>query len=294
MTGLPLDPLDAAPRFTASDSGGLTREQQAAWRRDGFLVLEHFFSADTALALNQRLDDLLSGFDPEREGVAFDGQGQNHAGERYFLDSGDKVRFFTEADGRSVNKIGHALHDRDPLFNAFSRQPRLAALCQSLGLDKPLLLQSMALLKEKRIGAAVDWHQDASFLITDPPSVIGFWFALDDATRGNGCMIAAPGTHHGPLRQIFRRGADGLPRLEKLDATPWPDRPLPLWLEAPRGSLILLHGLLPHASLANLSGLRRRAYALHILEQGAEYGAENWLQRPAEDPARGFGEAAHA
>jgi len=294
MTGLPLDPLDAAPRFIASESGRLSREQQHAWKRDGFLVLEHFFSADKAAALNRRLDELLGGFDPGREGVAFDAQGQAHAAERYFLESGDKICFFTEADGRSVNKIGHALHDRDPLFAAFSRQPRLAALCQSLGFESPRLLQSMALLKEKRIGAAVDWHQDASFLITDPPSVIGFWFALDDATRGNGCMIAAPGTYHGPLRQIFRRGADGAARLEMLDAAPWPDHPLPLWLEAPKGSLIILHGLLPHASLANLSGLRRRAYALHVVEGGARYAAENWLQRPADDPARGFDEAVPA
>ena len=33
------------------------------------------------------------------------------------------------------------------------------------------------------------------FLYTDPPSAVGFWFALEDCTRTNGCLSFVPGSH---------------------------------------------------------------------------------------------------
>ena len=38
-------------------------------------------------------------------------------------------------------------------------------------------------------------HQDSTFLYTDPPSVIGLWLALEDATVENGCLFSQPGSH---------------------------------------------------------------------------------------------------
>ena len=68
----------------------------------------------------------------------------------------------------ALNKIGHALHDLDPVFDRISRQPRLAALARALGLAQPLLLQSMYLFKQPQIGGEVGWHQDATYLHTRP------------------------------------------------------------------------------------------------------------------------------
>ena len=86
---------------------------------------------------------------------------------------------------------------------------RVAELARDLGLVQRLLMQSMLILKQPRIGGEVLWHQDASFLATEPQSVIGFWFALEDATRENGCLWVAPGGHRGPLREryVCRDGA---------------------------------------------------------------------------------------
>jgi Phytanoyl-CoA dioxygenase (PhyH) len=33
------------------------------------------------------------------------------------------------------------------------------------------------------------------FLYTDPPSAVGFWFALEDCTKENGCLAFVPGSH---------------------------------------------------------------------------------------------------
>ena len=59
-------------------------------------------------------------------------------------------------------------------------------------------------------------------------------------------------------------------------------------LEAPAGTLVVLHGLLPHRSGANASPRSRHSYSVHVVERSARYPAENWLQRRASDPARGF------
>ena len=44
-------------------------------------------------------------------------------------------------------------------------------------------------------------HNDSTFLYTDPPSAIGFWFALEDCTLENGCLSFLPGSHRWPKDQ---------------------------------------------------------------------------------------------
>ena len=79
-------------------------------------------------------------------------------------------------------------------------------MAADLGLADALVLQSMYIFKQPGIGGEVGCHQDATFLYTDPMTVTGFWFAIEDATLENGCLWAAPGGHrHGGLRQVFKR-----------------------------------------------------------------------------------------
>jgi phytanoyl-CoA hydroxylase len=148
-------------------------------------------------------------------------------------------------------------------------------------------MQSMLIFKQPRIGGEVNWHQDASFLATEPQSVIGFWFALEDATRDNGCLWVEPGGHRGPLRERYGRTPDGL-TMECLDDTPWPVPPHTRALEVAAGTLVVFDGLLPHASAVNRSAQSRMAYTLHAVDARASYSPRNWLQRSADFPARGF------
>jgi len=287
----------AAVRFTAPAEGRLDAAMQAAYARDGFLILDGFVPPADCDALQVRIATLIETFDPATARTVFSAATQAHARDAYFRESGGAIRFFFEedapdADGRltvpmalALNKIGHALHDLDPVFDRVSRNGRFAGLAASLGLATPLLLQSMYIFKQPKIGGAVDWHQDLTFLYTEPPSVVGFWLALDDADIDNGCLWAAPGAHRGPLRRRFRYQADAL-IMETRDDTPWPATP-PVALEAPRGTVIVLHGLLPHASSANRSTRPRHAYSLHLIDGNAHYPADNWLQRP-DLPLRGF------
>jgi len=258
----------------------------AAYQRDGFLIVPDFLSAADCDALRARAAELVAGFDPGPARTIFSTRDQGHARDRYFLESGGDIRFFFEEEAPDqLNKIGHALHDLDPVFDRVSRRPGLAALARALGLVEPLLLQSMYIFKQPGIGGEVGWHQDATFLHTTPISVTGFWFALDDADRENGCLMVLAGAHRGSLRQRFRRSGEGT-AMATIDVTPWPAiEPTPI--EVRRGTLVVLHGLLPHASSANRSSRPRHAYALHLIDGRASYDADNWLQRPT-FPLRGF------
>jgi phytanoyl-CoA hydroxylase len=283
----------------------LTTEQLAAYRRDGYLVVEGFVAPDECYRLRARADELVAKFDPGEVFSVFTTREQARRSDEYFLSSGDKVRFFFEegafdAEGRpaqdrsrSINKIGHALHDLDPVFAGFSRRPEIAAIVRALGYREPVLVQSMYIFKQPEIGGEVACHQDATFLYTEPQSLTGLWFALEDATRENGCLWALPGGHRAGLKSRFVRAEGGGTRFEVFDPLPWDEGGL-VPLEVRKGALVLLDGMLPHLSRANRPPRSRHAYTLHVVEAGSSYPADNWLQRSTEIPARGFGETMNA
>jgi phytanoyl-CoA hydroxylase len=85
----------------------------------------------------------------------------------YFLDSASEINFFFEEKAfneqgqlqtpkaLAVNKIGHAMHDLDPVFSAFTRSQPVSAVLRSLGFQQPLPVQSMYIFKQPSIGGEV-------------------------------------------------------------------------------------------------------------------------------------------
>lgn len=289
----------------------LSADDAQVYERDGFLVVPDFLPLDQCERLKVRANEIVAAWEPSAERTVFTTNEQERESNREFLESGGITWCFFEeeafdADGElvhdkalSINKIGHAQHDLDPVFNEVVYGAGLGTVAADLGLTDLVALQSMYIFKQPSIGGEVGCHQDATFLYTDPISVTGFWIAIEDATLDNGCLWAEPGGHRGPLRQLFKRNrlddpaaADGTV-FDELDDTPLPAPPADVRspgdttmvpLEVSAGTLVVLHGLLPHWSGPNRSGISRHAYSLHCISGTADYPAWNWLQRPADLP----------
>jgi ectoine hydroxylase-related dioxygenase (phytanoyl-CoA dioxygenase family) len=165
----------------------------------------------------------------------------------------------------------------------------------------------MVICKQPEIGGAVPPHQDSTFLYTNPPSAVGFWYALEDATLENGCLSFLPGSHRwAPVeKRLVRKALDAGVEMADNDGPQFPtgaaadgqfgadkkpaaaaeggqeDRYVPGEVKA--GDLVLIHGNLLHKSERNTSQKGRIIYTFHIIEQdGAKYDQRNWLQPPKE------------
>ncbi len=268
----------------------MTRREQFEY--DGFLVLPDFNTHDQCDRLMQRALELASAFENNGAYSVFQTQNQAATSDDYFLNSGDRIACFFEKDAfdeqgklkqslfLSLNKLGHAMHDLDDVYNAFTRSSQMKRLVGELGLSSYAAIQCMHIFKHARIGGKVDVHQDSTFLYTEPTSCIGFWFALEDATIDNGCLWAKPGGHRTSLRARFQRKDGGGTEMITLDDTEIGIEDMKP-LEVKKGACVVLHGHLPHYSRPNTSGQSRQAYAVHLVDPKAQYPSYNWLRRDA-------------
>ena len=290
---------DSIPTYTAAPDGSLSPDMVAAYHDAGVIVLHDFVSVDACIALRQRALELVEAFDPATVKCVFSTASDEHQADDYFIESGDKIRFFLEDDAfdeqgelkqpkaDSLNKMGHAMHDLDPVFDAFSRTPQLASVARGVGFQDPAIVQSMYIFKPPRIGGEVVCHQDSAYIYTEPESCVGFWFALEDATTENGCMYFIPGGHKLPLKKRNYRDESGAIVNDILDESPFPEH-LKVPAEAPAGTLVVFDGRAPHLSGPNRSDKSRHAYTLHVIDRNCHYPASNWLQRGDDLPLRGF------
>ncbi|XP_037257106.1 phytanoyl-CoA dioxygenase domain-containing protein 1 isoform X2 [Falco rusticolus] len=322
----------------------VTQGQLQQFHKDGFLVLERFFTAEECDSMRNQIQRIVAEMEvpphcrtefstkeqeqlqeqplqlwplpatssfrrllwtcsAERKEVIFQAANKRKArmqgSSDYFLTSGDKIRFFFEKGvldergnfripkEKSVSKIGHALHAYDPVFKQITHSSKVQELGRKLGLERPVVVQSMYIFKQPGIGGEVTPHQDATFLHTEPLGrILGFWIALEDATRENGCLWFIPGSHTSGINRRMVRAAPGSSTcVEFVGSEPAYDNSQFIPLPISKGGLILIHGEVVHKSELNSSESSRHAFTFHVMEaKDTSWSKENWLQPTPELP----------
>jgi len=265
----------------------------------GYAVLEGAVAHKALESIRNAAARIVDEFDIGQHRTVFSTGDRDQGRDRYFMDSAQAVHCFLEedaldADGKliypkalAINKIGHALHDLVPEFTQFCRQPIFAEALRTIGYQSPQLWQTMYIFKQPHIGGEVRWHQDASYLKTQPSSVVGFWIALEDSHQNNGCLWVQPGGHRSPLREIYQvKPGSQTGALTILDESPWPDSGDAVAVEVPAGSVVIFNDHMPHYSSRNRSENSRQAFTMHFSDAASSWSENNWLQRPQLDSFR--------
>lgn len=206
----------------------------AAYRRDGFLLVDDLFTADEIAVM-------VAACDTGRAAEAWDAPDASGLSSRLSLWS----------------ELG------DDVWAAAATCPRVADSLRILMGEDIAFFHGKVMMKTAGTPGSVEWHQDYGYWYDQGfpfPRMASVWFPLDAATRQNGCLEVLRGSHR--LGRLEHRSAGSqtgaeASRLEFI-------RPLfeHLALEMRPGSALFFDSLLLHGSGPNRSAAHRRAAIL--------------------------------
>lgn len=245
-------------RGARSEDGGpdrgqlerLTEEQVAAFRRDGFLVVERGFLSDPAVeVLRDRFARVFAG--------------EYATGVRP-----DEVNWVAGRDPEDVTRQICNAWRADEVIAAQVLSERTGRLgAQLMGYRGVRILQDNCIWKPPGT-KSLGMHQDGSYAdYLVPPEMITCWIALDDTQAGGGTVEYVRGSHRwpkaSPKRHQFHAPDDWLapareaaPAGEELDL-------VPVVVEA--GGCTFHHPLTFHGSGPNTATVERRALVSHLV-----------------------------
>ncbi len=235
-----------------SERGGLTPEQRAQYRDDGYVVLRRVFSVDECRRFVEHVDDLRRG----RKRISGFSQQEDYG-------------------SRTFNQ-----HRYDPHALQFLVDPRLRQPLADCFGDEPEAIQTMHFFE----GSEHPFHQDQYYL----PDCMSAWIAMVDVDASNGPLVVQPGSHRGRL--VTKQDARHTLRAGETYRQQQRERYFPLVREVfrqngkdeaqvlvDRGDVVLFHGRLIHGGAAVLRpGTPRHALACHYIPRGSENWDRDW------------------
>lgn len=228
-----------------------TGEQVAAYRRDGFVLVDGFLDADelagwrsaTEAAVAQRL-----------------AAGDVGVGDEYYR------RTFLQLQ---------RLADTNDAIAGLVLDHQLGEILATLaGIDGVRVWHDQALIKPP-YGNPTAWHLDNPFWSFFSHDAISIWVALDDATVENGCLWYLPGTQRSARFELTEIGTsfgalfDAYPEWLGIE---------PVAAPCAAGSAVFHNGLVAHAAGANMTPRSRRAMTCAYMPLGSTFnGTRNIL-----------------
>ncbi len=252
---------------------GLTTSQVATYQDQGFLTLPGLFS--------------------EREVEAL-------LGELPALFSEDSPRRVLEKDGTTVRSI-YGAHEQSARFQQLVHDPRLVEPARQLLESEVYLYQFKINAKLGMAGDVWAWHQDFIFWCkedgTPEPRLVNAALFLDEVNEFNGPLIFIPRSHREGMIDLRPAGvppgyeedpdwianltADLKYTLDKPTISRLAQREGLVAPKGPRGTIVLFHPNLCHASAPNLSPFDR-------VVSLATYNSVHNTPRPVAQPRPDF------
>ncbi|HLI01017.1 MAG TPA: phytanoyl-CoA dioxygenase family protein [Acidimicrobiales bacterium] len=252
----------------------VTAEQQAAYARDGFMVVEGFLDEVELEDWRQAVDHAVA----ERGRQMFS----------FTLEDEDRARFRPAEDAEAAREQReyyeavftqrNNLWQTDADIRRLMLQPELGRFVADMaGIDGVRIWHDQALIKEPYANPT-GFHLDVPYWSFTSPDAITIWIALDDATLSNGCLYYVPGSH---LARKYDNVGIGRELGALFDVYPeWKDvTPVPCPVKA--GGALFHNGLTFHGAGANMTPGRRRAMTCAYMPEGSTFNGTPNVLPPA-------------
>jgi hypothetical protein len=207
---------------TTTDPKILTREQIAAFNRDGYLTGIQIFGDEEIADIRRYFDELLA---------------------RTLAAGGDSYSISTAH--LRFGRVYDILTDR-----------RIVDRIKDLLGEDVIAWGSHFFCKMPGDGKRVSWHQDSSYWPLTPSKAVTAWLAIDDASVENACMRFIPASHHlGHLTYTLSESDEANVLNQTVVGAETLGQPVDVELKA--GEISIHSDLLLHGSEANQSSKRR-------------------------------------
>ncbi len=218
---------------------------QAAYRRDGYVIVPELFGAADLAALRGESVALCRGRLGALKGLVESPEAES---------DGDAMRRYM---------VGVMPHKLPSLFAQYLADRRIMRVLDALIGPDVKAVHSQVFFKAAGMPGNA-FHQDELFIPTRDRSLVTAWIALEDARIANGCLRVFPGSHRPSILWPMRRHNDPeLDRVEEIHGYPHAPGDA-VALEIPAGSAIFFDGYLIHGSFPNRSAESTRRALLYV------------------------------
>ncbi len=255
---------------TAPWSFEMTAAEREACLRDGYVVRERVFGGRECAAIARDCEQLMADLTAMQSGNVI------RTGTFIFEQRPDletTIKWEREAEGliRGIEPFAHLSEN----LTAWGLDPRLTDPCKTIcSADEVVLFTEKLNLKRAQRGGYIQLHQDFPYWEPFAPMasrVATAMIFLDDATRENGCLEVAPGSHLAGKRPQ-RTDTSGFDTLQ-MDPAQFDTSTL-VPLEVPAGSVAFFGAFLVHSSGPNTTDGDRRALLYSYQPAGNPHGRE--------------------